>query len=85
VKEDPVQRAVETVFLFHALMALIRCDGDQQRREVEVAVHVVRRRNRQSGRVANDFVERARAEESEYSRTSSAMNSKKFSTNSGRQ
>ena len=65
MKEDPVQRAVETVFLFHALMALIRCDGDQQRREVEVAVHVVRRRNRQSGRVANDFVERARAEESE--------------------
>ena len=41
VEERPVEGAVETVFLFHALVALIRSDGDQQRREIEVAVLVV--------------------------------------------
>ena len=63
VEERPVERAVETVVLLHALVALIGRDGDQEaptgrgrcaRRRVAV--------DRQPRRVADDLFERPRAQ-----------------------
>ena len=83
VEEEPVEGPVEAVVLLDALTALIRVDGDQERRRSRS----LRRSSRCSTRsfVTSPMTSsRVRAPSSaRYSRTSSAMNSKKFSTNSG--